>query len=181
MIQQKYIEKNSILVDRCKNGDQRAQYEIYKLYKKAMFNTCLRFLNHEAEAEDVLQDAFVDAFAKIHSYRQEASFGLWLKQIVVNKAINKLRTRKLQFVDLEQGTEIADTSTYPLDEEEISMDVQRIKHALGLLPDGYRAVVNLYLFEGYDHEEISSILGISESTSRTQFMRGKKKLLELLR
>lgn len=148
-----------------------------------MYNVCYRFLNHEGEAEDVLQDAFVDAFTKIDSFRQESSFGLWLKQIVVNKAINQLRARRLMFVDLEESrTEnLVDESDEYICEEDLASEVSRVNDALMKLPSGYRSVLSLYLIEGYDHEEISEVLGISESTSRTQFMRGKKKLLELLR
>jgi RNA polymerase sigma factor (sigma-70 family) len=178
----KYIEKNSKLVERCKQGDQKAQYEVYKLYSKAMYNICFRFLKHEGEAEDILQDAFVDAFTKIESFRQESSFGLWLKQIVVNKAINQLRTRRLDLVDLEEGRIVPfenEDDSY-LCEEEMTYEVERVNKAIMELPNGYRAVLSLYLLEGYDHEEISEVLEISESTSRTQYMRGKKKLLALL-
>ncbi|MFB0907172.1 MAG: sigma factor, partial [Spirosomataceae bacterium] len=82
-----YIEKNTELVEACKLGNRTAQYKLYSLYAKSMFNVCFRSLNHRGEAEDVLQEAFIDAFAKIGSFRQEASFGVWLKQVVVNKAI----------------------------------------------------------------------------------------------
>lgn len=180
---EKYIEKNSELVERCKRGDQKAQYEVYKLYSKAMYNICFRFLKHEGEAEDVLQDAFVDAFTKIGSFRQESSFGLWLKQIVVNKAINQLRARRLDFVDLDEGRVVPAEESQDgiVTEDEMNFEVQRVLKAIMDLPTGYRAVLSLYLLEGYDHEEISEVLDISESTSRTQYMRGKKKLLELLK
>jgi RNA polymerase sigma factor (sigma-70 family) len=106
-----------------------------------------------------------------------------LKQIVVNKAINQLRARRLMFVDLEESrTEnLVDESDEYICEEDLASEVSRVNDALMKLPSGYRSVLSLYLIEGYDHEEISEMLGISESTSRTQFMRGKKKLLKLLR
>lgn len=176
---QKYIEKNTQLVERCKKGERKAQFELYQLYSKAMYNISFRFLNHEGEAEDILQEAFVDAFAKIESFRQESSFGLWLKQIVVNKSINQLRKRRLALVELEEGYHVAEEVDFAC-EEEVQEQVESVSRALSQLPDGYRAVLNLYLFEGYDHEEISEVLGISESTSRTQYMRGKKKLLALM-
>lgn len=150
-----------------------------------MYNVCLRIVNHEAEAEDVLQEAFIDAFSHINSFRGQSTFGAWLKQIVVNRAINHLRSRRLELVDIEShrlgeddGLDYADPEPY--DEEEVKLEVERVRRAMQQLPEGYRVVLSLYLFEGYDHEEIGSVLNISETTSRTQYLRGKKRLLELL-
>ena len=144
----------------------------------------MRILNHVAEAEDVLQESFIDAFAKIGDFRQESTFGVWMKQIVVNKAINQVRQRKVQFVDIDDlggdEADIADVPSNTIDEEQISFDVALVKRAMEQLPEGFRVVLSLYLFEGYDHEEISRILGINESTSRTQYMRAKKRLLEII-
>ena len=180
MTTQIYIDKHAELVERCRQGESKAQYEIYKHYSKAMFNVSMRILNHVAEAEDVLQEAFIDAFNKVVDFRGQSTFGIWLKQIVVNRAINQLRSRKMQLVDIEDfndENDIADAE--PSDDEGIKFEVERVRRAMENLPEGYRVVLSLYLFEGYDHEEIGQVLGISESTSRTQFMRGKKKLLEI--
>lgn len=148
-----------------------------------MMNVCMRVVNHNGEAEDVLQEAFLDAFSNLHSFRGQSTFGAWLKQVVVNKAINHLRQRKMQLVNIEDyGSDDYDfADSEPFDEEGVEMDVARVRLALSALPEGYRVVLSLYLFEGYDHEEIGEILGISESTSRTQYMRGKRKLLEKLK
>ncbi len=150
-----------------------------------MYNVCLRILNHEAEAEDVLQEAFMDAFSHINSFRGQSTFGAWLKQIVVHRAINHLRSKRLELVDLDSnrigeddGPDFADTEPY--DEDNTQLEVERVRRAMQKLPEGYRVVLSLYLFEGYDHEEIGSVLNISETTSRTQYLRGKKRLLELL-
>lgn len=173
-------------MERCKLGERKAQYELYKSYSKAMFNICMRIINHMGEAEDALQEAFVDAFSNLHQFRQQSTFGAWLKQIVVNKAINQLRSRKVQWVDIDEwqrsGAE-ADVLSEEIsiwNEDETSLEVERIRNAVLRLPDGYRVVLSLYLFEGYDHEEIGEVLGISESTSRTQYMRAKKKLAEMM-
>jgi len=180
-----YIDKHVELVERCKQGERKAQYELYKLYSKSMMNVCMRVVNHVGEAEDVLQEAFLDAFCNLHTFRGQSTFGAWLKQVVVNKAINHLRQRKMELVDIDgygygdDDHDIADTESF--DEEGIQMDVERVRRCMEQLSEGYRIVLSLYLFEGYDHEEIGEILGISESTSRTQYMRGKKKLLELLK
>jgi RNA polymerase sigma factor (sigma-70 family) len=175
-----YVDRHLPLVEACRRGERKAQYELYKLYSKAMYNVCVRILNHPGEAEDVLQEAFLDAFQKIHDFRQSSTFGAWLKQIVVNRAINHLRQRRLQWVDVEEAEFVGDYEE-GLDEEELELDVAAVRRAMEQLPDGFRTVLSLYLMEGYDHEEIAEILGISESTSRSQYLRAKKKLLELLK
>ena len=172
-----YIDKHVSLVNDCRNGNRKAQFEIYKLYANAMYNVALRIVNDEAEAEDVLQEAFLDAFSRIADFRQETTFGLWLKQIVINRSINYLRKRKAEFVSIDD-VEVADEPSS--DEEEVHLKVEMIKAAMNELPDGYRVVLTLYLFEGYDHEEIAHILKITENTSRSQYMRAKKKLNSLL-
>ncbi len=173
-----YIDKHLPLIEACRRGERKAQYEIYRLYSKSMYNVAVRIVNHVGEAEDVLQDAFLDAFQKIHDFRQTSTFGAWLKQIVVNRALNQLRNRKVQWVDIEEGYEICEEESY--DEDRVNYDVQRVQHAIQQLPDGFRTVICLYLLEGYDHEEIAEVLGIAESTSRTQYIRAKKRLLEIL-
>jgi RNA polymerase sigma factor (sigma-70 family) len=172
-----YVDKHIELVLACKKGNRKAQFELYKLYAKAMYNVALRIVNDDDEAEDVLQEAFLDAFTRLESFRAETTFGLWLKQIVINKSINQLRKRKAEFVNLD-GVDVPDEVAQ--DEEELKYQVNEIKEAVAKLPDGYRVVLTLYLFEGYDHEEISHILKISENTSRSQYMRAKTKLNSLL-
>ena len=175
-----FIDKHYNLVVECKQGSKKACYELYKLYAKAMLNVSFRIVGNIAEAEDVLQEAFLDAFNKVKDFRQDTTFGLWLKQIVVNRSINVLRKRKLELVELdgEQLENIADDGFE--DDEDTQYQAAQVKEAIKQLPDGYRIVLSLYLLEGYDHEEISQILNISENTSRTQFLRAKRKLLEIL-
>jgi RNA polymerase sigma factor (sigma-70 family) len=172
-----YIDKNIELVNGCRKGNRQAQFELYKLYERAMYSAALRVVNDEAEAEDVVQEAFLDAFNRIADFRGDTTFGLWLKKIIINKSINCLRKRKAEFVSLD-GVDLAED---PADNhQEMELKVEEIKAAVSELPDGYRVVLTLYLFEGYDHEEISHILKISEVTSRSQLMRGKVKLKQLL-
>jgi RNA polymerase sigma-70 factor (ECF subfamily) len=144
-----------------------------------MYNVAVRIVNHVGEAEDVLQDAFLDAFQKIHDFRQTSTFGAWLKQIVINRALNQLRNRKVQWIDIEEISDVPEDEI--CDEDKINYDVQRVHCAIQQLPDGFRTVLCLYLLEGYDHEEIAEVLGIAESTSRTQYIRAKKRLLEILK
>ena len=165
-----YVDKHYALVAECKQGSKKACYELYRLYSKAMLNVAFRIVGSVDEAEDVLQEAFLDAFNRIKDFRQETTFGLWLKQIVVHRAINLLRKRKLELVQLgeDQLENIPDSELE--DDEEMLEQVAQVKEAMKLLPDGYRVVLSLYLLEGYDHEEIGQILNISENTSRTQFL-----------
>ncbi|PTQ93159.1 RNA polymerase sigma-70 factor (ECF subfamily) [Mucilaginibacter yixingensis] len=176
-----YIDKHYQLVAECKQGSKKACYELYRLYAKAMLNVAFRIVGNTDEAEDVLQEAFLDAFNRIKDFRQETTFGLWLKQIVVHRAINLLRKRKMDLIgmDGDELENIADEE--PEDLEEIQYKVEQVKEAMKELPEGYRVVISLYLLEGYDHEEIGQILHITENTSRTQFLRAKRKLSEILK
>ncbi len=174
-----FIDKHYNLVVECKQGSKKACYELYKLYSKAMLNVAFRIVGNIAEAEDVLQEAFLDAFNRIKDFRQETTFGLWLKQIVVSRSINLLRKRKVQLVELgDDADTIIDDE--PEDDEDIQYKVAQVKQAIAQLNEGYRLVISLYLLEGYDHEEIGQILGITTNTSRTQFLRAKRKVSENL-
>jgi RNA polymerase sigma factor (sigma-70 family) len=166
------------LINRCLAGDQEAHYKLYKLYSRAMYNVGYRITGNEEDAEDVLQESFVSAFRNLSSYRADASFGSWIKRIVVNKAINVLKKRKFEMMPEDREIDFAEES----DPEEYlpMLSVERVKQAIEQLPDGYRSVLSLYLLEGYDHQEISEIMGISESTSKSQLNRAKNKLKELL-
>lgn len=176
-----FIDKHYNLVVECKQGSKKACYELYRLYSKAMLNVAFRIVGNIAEAEDVLQEAFLDAFNKLKDFRQDTTFGLWLKQIVVNRSINLLRKRKLEMIELE-GEAIENIAEEEVeDDEEVQYKAALIKDAIKDLPEGYRLVITLYLLEGYDHEEIGQILNISENTSRTQFLRAKRKLVEILK
>ncbi|CAN5261839.1 RNA polymerase sigma factor [soil metagenome] len=165
------------IIDRCRLGDREAHYQLYKLYSKTMYNIGYRIVNNEAEAEDVLQESFISAFKSLHYYRGDASFGSWLKRIVVNKAINVLKGRRTERFPEDSDFDIQEE---PIVEREFQFTVDQVRRAIERLPDGYRSVLSLYLMEGYDHSEIAEILGISESTSKSQFNRSKKKLREIL-
>ena len=174
-------DKTTELVELCKVGNPVAQREIYNLYIKAMYNTALRIVGDREEAEDVIQESFLDGFMKIGMFRGESTFGAWLKSIVVNKSIAKLRSRKVVLEEIDDKMESTFKDEEEDDLEEKMETIERVKKAISSLPNGFRLVLNLYLFEGYDHQEIGSILGISEVTSRSQYIRGKSKLLELLK
>jgi RNA polymerase sigma-70 factor (ECF subfamily) len=183
MNKQESIYKNihQDIIDRCRSGEQKAQFQLYKLYYKAMYNTCLRIVNDSLEAEDIMQESFLKAFEKIHFYKGEVSFGAWLKKIVINHSLDELRKRKLETNSIEESVYEIKDEEYRDSSEEISLQIEEIREEMKKLPDGYRIVLSLYLIEGYDHDEISEILNISSSTSRSQFARAKKKLIECLK
>jgi RNA polymerase sigma factor (sigma-70 family) len=165
------------IIERCRQGDREAHYALYKLYSRSMYNIAYRIVNDRDEADDVLQEAFISAFRSLNSYRGDASFGSWLKRIVVNKAINFLKNRKTERFPDDEKFDVAEEAW---EEQEIPYSISQVRKAMEDLPDGYRSVLSLYLLEGYDHGEIAEILGISESTSKSQFNRSKKKLREIL-
>jgi RNA polymerase sigma factor (sigma-70 family) len=170
------------IIDGCKVGDQKAQFQIYKLYYKAMFNTSLRIVNDTMEAEDIMQESFLSAFEKIETYSGTVSFGAWLKKIVINRSLDILNKRKGIFEDIEEHAGIRDYSSEEnAQKEELDVRVEEVKDAINKLPDGYRIILSLYLLEGYDHDEIAEILAITSSTSRSQLSRAKQKLISELK
>ena len=135
------------LIDACRRGDAKAQFEIYKLYYKAMYNSCLRILNNTQEAEDVMQEAFLSAFDKIASYKGEVSFGAWLKRIVVNRALDYLKKNKIESTPIDEKIyQLSDDETY---NEDLTIDanIGAVKKAIDQLASGYRIVLSLYLIE----------------------------------
>ncbi len=169
------MELHREVIELSKQGNPKAQFTLYQLYAKAMYNICHRMMNTQAEAEDMLQEAFTEAFKKLNSFRYESNFGSWLKRIVINKCINEIKRRKtdLQYFD--------DISNFNLSEEEettykAGLSIKNIKQAMETLPKGSRIIFSLYLLEGYDHKEISQILNISESNSKSQYMRARNRV-----
>ena len=145
-----------------------------------MFYVALRFLKDRFEAEDAMQEAFIRAFAKLHQFTGEVSFGAWLKKIVINKCIDKLKAKKLELVAInEQVLSTVDEDDNWQVEENISLE--KVKKCIDQLPEKYKYPLMLFLMEGYDHEEISEILNITHVASRTLVHRGKKKLQEELK
>ena len=166
------------IIENSKKGNSKAQYQLYQLYAKAMYNTCYRMMNSQSEAEDMLQEAFTEAFMKLHTFRYESTFGAWLKRIVVNKCLNEIKKRKadLNFVeDMTIYNEKKDNEDF-----NTGLNVNDIKKAMEQLPNGSRMIFSLYLLEGYDHREIAQILNVSESNSKSQYMRAKRKIKEIL-
>ena len=167
------------LIKRALRGEARACRHLYDRYSRAMYNTAYRLTGNAADAEDMLQEAFAAAFADLKKFNRQATFGAWLKKIVVYKSIGLLRKRKWNLVPLDEQEEepAAETET---DASDIELTVEKIRRGILQLPDGYRAVLSLHLLEGYDYDEISDILSLAPVTVRSQFMRGKQKLLSFI-
>ena len=168
------------IVEACKRGDRKAQVELYKLYSKAMYNICLRMLGSVENAEDALQNSFVDVFSKLDSFRFESAIGAWIKRIVINNCINHMKKRKIELSELNDNVHhLAEDHVTPSVSDD-NLNVEMIQKAIMQLPEGYRVVFTLYAMEGYDHEEIGEILGVSEATSKSQYSRAKAKLRDIL-
>jgi len=170
------------IIEKCKQNNRLAQMQLYNQYCNGMYIVANRFVKDAAEAEDVVQEAFIKAFQKLHQYKGEVTFGAWLKRIVVNKSIDYLKSKKQQVVALEEvHLKVVDATNddkWLVDEKITCLEV---KNAINTLPEKYKYVVMLFLMEGYDHQEISEILNITQVASRTQLSRGKQKLQELLK
>ncbi len=164
------------LIEKCKSGNHSAQYELYNLYAKSMYNICLRMMKNTMDAEDMLQSSFIDVYRKLHQFSFQSTPGAWIKRIVVNNCTTELKKRRLDLVPITERTEVTNEPFL----QDQHFDITRIKKALFKLPDGYRIVLSLYLMEGYDHQEIASILDITESTSKSQYSRARKKLKQIL-
>jgi RNA polymerase sigma factor (sigma-70 family) len=169
--------KDDSLLRRCQQGDNAAFKELYGLYSKAMLNISVRIVNNVNEAEDILQESFLKAFQQIKTFDKEAAFAGWLKRVIINRSIDVVRKQKELFVSLDK-TDVAEREE---EDNEVAYNVQTVKQCINELPDGFRVVLCLYLFEDYGHKEIASMLGISEGTSKSQYNRAKKKLIQLVK
>jgi RNA polymerase sigma-70 factor (ECF subfamily) len=172
----------SDIIEKCKQNNRKAQMQLYNQYCQGMYIVAKRFVKQNAEAEDVVQDAFIKAFTKLHQYQAEVTFGAWLKRIVINTSIDALKSKNQRLVELEEvHLKVVDTNEEDKWLVDDAVNIDDIKEAINSLSEKYRYVVMLFLMEGYDHQEISEILQISEVASRTQLYRGKIKLQELLK
>ena len=173
------------LLESCKKGSHKAQFELYKRYYKAMYNTALRIVQDTYEAEDMMQESFLKAFDKLDSFKGEVAFGAWLKRIVINQSLTHIKKKKrLMKVSLEKVNE-SEINDADMDENYNSMAsadlrVVEVKEAINKLNDNYRLVLNLSLIEGFDNREVADILNISHQNCRTTLSRAKKSLRKIL-
>ena len=167
----------SQLVEECIREKRRAQYMLYKKYAATMHGVCMRYSKSSAEAEDLLQEGFIKVFQKISTFRGQGSLEGWIRRIMVNHALNYLKSRRLMFVeeDPQRFSEKVADEPDPANEEPL-FSPQMMMEAVQELPDGYKVVFNLYVFEEYSHKEIAEELGISENTSKSQLSRARRYL-----
>ena len=173
----KELKKELPLIEECKKGNPIAQFRLYNQYSKAMFNLAYRMTRNREDAEDILQETFVECFRNLGSFRFESTFGAWLKSILINRSINHLRKKKVNIELFENIPDLPEET----EENEPRFDPHTVAKCIEDLPDGYRVILTLYLLEGYDHTEIAQITGITESTSKSQYSRAKDKLRHMLK
>ncbi len=167
------------ILEKCKANDRSAQLKLYRQYCDGMYCVAMRFLKNADDAEDVLQESFIKAFQKMHQYKGEVTFGAWLKRIVVNKCIDFLKSRKEQNISLDESyMRCVEEDDWTVEEH---IEIDEVKTAIEQLSGKYKYVVMMYLIEGFDHQEISEVLKISETACRTRLLRGKGQLKELLK
>jgi len=171
------IDLQSDLIKRCSQGDLAAQRQLYTQYARQMFAVAVRLIKHREDAEDILQECFITAFTALDTFRGEASFGSWLKRIVINKSLNHLKKKRMEFQEINSQTELVEEEV-EINENDITIEV--IHRTLDELPLGYRLVFSLYYFEKMSHKEIANHLEISEGTSKSQLNRAKRKLKLIL-
>ncbi len=166
------------LIKECKRQKPKAQLQLYNMYCKAMFQIAYRYMKDINLAEDVMQDAFVKAFKKIASYKGNVTFGAWLKKIVINQSIDELKRKKILTISMnEEVLNVVEDTDWEVEDD---VTKERILQAIEKQKEKYRLVLTMYLIEGFDHNEIAEVLGITEVTSRTHLMRGKKLVKEYL-
>lgn len=162
----------------CLKNDSVAQRELYNRYSPRMLSVCYRFAQSREDAEDMLQEGFIKIFTQIHTFQNKGSFEGWIRRIIVHTCINFLKKYK----KFNENVELAYAGAIPIREETIPslMQAKQVVECIRLLPIGYRTVLNLYAIEGYNHKEISEMLEIEESTSRSQYTRAKAMLETIL-
>jgi len=169
------------LIELCKKGDRAAQEKLYKVYSPVMLGICLRYAKNRQEAEDVMQEGFIKVFTSISGFRGEGSFEGWIKRIMVNTSLNHYYKAKKTISD-KNFDDIRETDIRNEDDELPQMRFSQIEmlEAIQQLPDGYKQVFNMYVFEKYKHREIADLLGISVNTSKSQLSKARNHLKNTL-
>lgn len=167
-----------ILAKQCKQGDQKAMEQLYDYYAPKMKAICLRYVKYHEEAEDILQEAFIKVFTNIHRYQDNTNLTGWIKTIVINTSINMYYKNKNMQLNVTYDA-VSGNEQYASSIAE-NLNLEDLRKVINSLPEGYRAIFNMYAVDGFDHKEIGSMLKISESTSRSQYARARKVLIEKL-
>lgn len=165
-------------IEGCRRGERKAQLDLYKQYARLLYIACLRIVGKPSEAEEAMQDAFLKVFTRLDQYRDGQCFEAWIHRIAVHTAIDYVRRQTPEWEELSDT--MAEPAEEEPEEEEVRYSVEQIKRTAEKLPAGYRVILSLYLFEGYDMEEIASILDIQPPSVRSQYLRAKRKLIEMI-
>ena len=165
----------------CQDGNQMAQLEVYNRYQNAMYNTALRIVKNTAEAEDIMQESFITAFQKLDTFKGTATFGSWLKRIVINNSIVQYR-KSQRFVEVseENISEETEEDTSVGNEDYNGLKSKQLLKMMDSLHDNYKNILSLHFIEGYDYEEICEIMNISYANCRTMISRAKESLRKKL-
>jgi len=165
------------IIKGCIAGDRKSQEDLYRALSPRMYAVCLQYASDSAEAGDFLQEGFITVFAKIGSFRQEGSFEGWVRKIMINTALQTIRKRKPMFVI---NDEITDNADYEVPDVQMKMDSDDLLRMVQSLPANQRIVFNLFVIEGYNHQEIAEMTGISENTSKSHLHRARIRLKEMV-
>lgn len=158
------------LIEKCKSNDTQAQSELYNLFSSKLFSVCLKYSRNYAEAEDNLQDAFLTIFEKVGQFKHKGSFEGWLKRITVNTVLQRYRHEKV--FDIISDDIVEDNHIEVETDDDISIDY--LLQIIQELPDRYRLVFNLYVLDGYSHNDIANMLDINIGTSKSNLARARQ-------
>lgn len=164
-------ERDQHLIKACLKGDRAAQRALYERFKSDMFRVCLRYASNREDAEDYLQEGFITVFRDLQQFRGEGPLGGWIRMVMVRAALQQLRKKKMAIVDLDGIPELSENGHHM--EVGAQLDAERLTKLIQHMPPGYRTVFNLYVVDGYSHEEIADMLGITASTSKTQLYKAR--------
>ena len=173
-------QEEADLIARCRKGDIKSYELLYNRYSRAMYHTCLRIVMNAADAEDILQEVFMDAFIGLDKLKNPAAFGGWVKRIMINKSVNFVRRHRNSWLEIQDAELKNIPQEQAFDESEFRGKVDAIIEAMGTLPEKYSMVINLHIFEQMSFEEIASVMDLPSSTVRVQYLRGKQKILDRL-
>lgn len=160
------------LAQQCLAGNRNAQKALWKTYSGKMYSLCRRYFKKEEEAQDALQESFIKVFSHLEQWRGQGPLGAWIRKVVVNTSLNLIKTkaRERSHIDVEHAVELSTEDADALSQ----MNEEDLISLIREMPDGYRTVFNLFAIEGYAHKEIADALGVTENTSKTQFLKAKQ-------
>lgn len=165
------------LVKQCLENNRNAQQELFEKYSRKMMSLCIRYAGNEDDAKDILQEGFIKVFTRLQDYSGSGSLSGWIKSIMVNTALNFIKKSVYitEMVEMEEGHAVSGSGV-----SESRLGEQELLGMIRSLPDGFRTIFNLFAIEGYSHKEIAHLMGISENTSKTQYLRARARLQKMI-